>query len=206
MKKILLIAGICVVCIVGGYALLQQQQSTPSDNPSPTPAISSDPFISIPPDTSELRANGSNFRDPQGVYSFLYPNEYELFTDDPQHIRIIKRGATQQGQTELYDGVLVVFESIDLQGQTLENFVDSRIQQSTADGTTEVTEPKKATTLTTYPGFTYRLRGLGESTYVVVQKDFTSDSAVVINFLVADPEGQGYQEEVDSILSTFILH
>ncbi|HRN96632.1 MAG TPA: hypothetical protein PLD54_04255, partial [Candidatus Levybacteria bacterium] len=164
MKRVILIAVICVLVAFGGYAFMQSQQSNPANKTS-TPDINSDPFITSTPDTNSLRMGGSSFRDPRDVYTILYPNDYQLHTDDPIHTRISKTGPTQQGQTEMYDGVVVVFESIDLQGQSLEAFVDARIQQSTADGTLEVIQPKKVTTLNSYPGYTYTMRGLGTSTY-----------------------------------------
>jgi hypothetical protein len=105
----------------------------------------------------------------------------------------------------MYDGVIIVSQSIDLGEQTLEEWVEAHIAQSTADGTSEVTQPKRATLLNTFPGFTYTIRGLGESTNVAIQKNTTSHAAVLITFLVADPQNKNYQQEVNAILSTFEL-
>lgn len=162
---------------------------------SPTPDVVAD----------SVRAGGSSYLDPKGVYSFLYPNDYTLDTQDPVHIRIYKRGVTQRPQSEMSDGALVVFESLELEGKTLEEWVDEHIRLSTADGTSEVTVPKTAATIGTYPGFTYTLRGLGESRYIVVQKDTQSNVAVNITYAVSDPNNVGYQKEVDAILTTVQL-
>lgn len=208
MNKSLLIAGAVVVLGIVGYVVYQRSQTI-----SPTPEMvmeneSSDttPFISSTPDTSELEAGGSSFSDPAGTFTFLYPSEYELHTDDPQHIRISKRGETQRAQSEMSDGVLVVFEPINLGDKTLEEYVDTHIQESTANGMSEVIQAKKPSSLNNYPGITYSLRGLGETSYLVLQKDAQSDKAVSISFLVADPENKGYQQELESILSTLELH
>jgi hypothetical protein len=121
------------------------------------------------------------------------------------HPRIYKTGATQKGQTELYDGVLLVFEVVDLQGSTLEKWLDTHIQESTADGTLQVTQPKKAVTLNGQPGFVYSTRGLGESTNYIIQKNAQSPQALSITMLVADPENIDFQAEVAAILANISL-
>jgi len=214
MKNSFLI-GLCVILIaIGAIGFLRMNQesgdaaSTNESQMATSTADPNEPIWSPTTDgTDSLSAGGSSFSDPEGVYTFLYPNDYTLDTqNNGQYTRIYKQGPTQRGQTEMYDGVLMVFELIDLQGKSLEDWVDTRIQDSTADGTIEVTQPKTATTLQSYPGFTYEVRGLGSSTHLVVQKDGESNNAVDITFLVADPEGVGFQGEVDRVLSTLELH
>lgn len=149
---------------------------------------------------------GSSVYESPGSYRLVYPNEYIVeAADDTPYTRIYKRGATQRGQTEMYDGVILVLEAVALEGKPLSEVVDARITAATADGTSEVLEPKQATALNGNPGFSYQLRGLGSSSYLIVQKSEQSNSAVSITYLVADPENRGYQEEVNAILSTVEL-
>lgn len=153
-----------------------------------------------------LKAGGSSYSHPSGAYSFLYPSEYVIDSQDNDHyIRIIKRGASQRPQSEISDGVLIVFEAVDLQKLSLEEWVDEQLKASAEAGTSQVIQPKKTMTLNGYPGFTYQTQGFGSSTYIVVQKAATSQSAVSITFLVADPQNQGYQSEVEAILATLEL-
>ncbi|MEP7166725.1 MAG: hypothetical protein ABI758_01950 [Candidatus Woesebacteria bacterium] len=177
--------------------------SVPQEVTAPIPTV--DQFIKSNPDTNVLKAGGNSYSDPKGGFGFLYPNDYVLNTSDAKHIRISKKGATQKGQTELYDGVLMVFESVDLKNSSLAAFVDSSIQTSTADGTTEIIQSKRQTSLNGYFGFTYELRGLGSSTYLILQKDSESKTALNITFIAPDPQGKGYQNDVDAILSTVEL-
>ena len=201
MKKTLLIAGICVVAIAILYSAKGKEPMPPetfvanSSKPSPT----TNPFV----DT--LKAGGSSYSDPDNRYSFLYPNDYILDTKDPKYIRIYKRGETERPQSEMTDGALMVFESVELNSQTLEQWVDAHIKQMISDGTSESVQPKKAVTVNNYPGFTYELRGLGTTTYVVLQKSPQSFTAVVIAYSVSDPKGKGYQDEVDAVIDTFQL-
>jgi hypothetical protein len=210
MKHLFIITILSAILIGSIVYLMGKQPTTPSSiietQMTATPSSTEESFIPSPPDTSFLKQGGNSYTESKGLYTFLYPNDYKLDSQGDQLIRISKTGSTQRGQTEMYDGVIVVFESVNLEGQTLEKWVDGRIAQSTADSTTTITQPKKVTHLQAYPGFTYTARGLGESTYLIVQKDAKSNYAVSITFLVADPQKKDYQKEVDTILSTLEFH
>jgi hypothetical protein len=99
----------------------------------------------------------------------------------------------------------MVFETVELKGVTLEKWVDTRISESTADGTSEITEAKKMVTQNGYPGFYYAIRGLGISQNLILQKDLNSDNAVVITYAISDPEQKGYQSELDAVLKSLRL-
>jgi len=193
---------IVIALLAGDYLLISYRKiyspTAVISTPAPTPMI-----ISNTTDNSDLKTGGSSYLDPQGLYSFLYPNDYVLDTKDRKHIRIYKRVETQRPQSEMSDGILMVFESIDLNSQSLSQWVDSFIKESTMDGTNEMIEPKKSIVLNNFPGFTYELRGLGTTTYVVLQKNTQSFSAVMIAYAISDPEGKNYKVELDAILSTF---
>lgn len=219
MEKIFTVGLIGIAIMVGGLYLLQRQQNNPfvAENPQVSPEVVSsgipttqpaaaEPFITSSPSTDALRVGGSSYLDSEGVYTFLYPSNYALDNqEEGKYTRISKRGATQRGQTEIYDGVIVVFERVDLEGASLSDWVDAHIKSATENGTAEVLQPKKATSLNDYQGFSYELSGFGSSQYVIVQENPSSTYAVSISFLVADPESQGYQQEVDAILSTLEL-
>lgn len=214
MNKNLIILGIVVsfALFVGSRAFLSMQNTSifPSEQTttiSQPPETSSDTVFVTPATyaVERLRAGGSSYADPKGVFSFLYPNDYTLDKTDSQHIRIYKRGATQQGQTEIYDGVLIVVESLALRGQSLSEFVDARIKEASKDGTSELLLPKKAITLNNATGFTYQTRGFGSAIHLILQKTTDSDYGISITYSVNDPENKNYQEEVDATLSTLEL-
>jgi hypothetical protein len=205
MSKILL--SVLVVVIIGGiglFAFSSQKKANPSSSSAPSPSF---PQRISPTNTSpiDLGAGGNSYLDEKGVFSILYPNDYVLDSQDPQHIRIYKRGVTQRPQSEMSDGVLIVFESVDLQGISLEAWVDTRIKESTADGTSEIIKAKKPVVYNTYPGFHYVLRGLGTSQQIALQKDVHSKNAMLITYSVSDPEHKGYQKEVEGVLSALKL-
>ncbi len=223
MKNMIVLALLGIAIIGGGMYFYGDRTADPENsgsmlaneiaNTSDETTTTTSPQVTNPeqyifpaPDVAELRAGGSSYADPGGVYSFLYPNDYELdLQEGGNYTRIFKRGATQRAQSEIHDGALVVFETIDLQGSSLEEYVDTHIQASTASGMSEVVSPKQATALKNYLGFTYELSGLGSTKYLVIQKDPSSSHAVSTIFLVEDPENVGYQTEVNQILTTLEL-
>lgn len=191
-----LVVLIIIVAAVSGFLYFRQNKAT-SENlltPSPKSIVSES--------SSKILQGGSSYGDPNGIYSFLYPNDYTIDSQDSLQVRVYKNGPTQKGQTEMYDGVIVNFGKVNLNGKNLNEWVDDSIKQATADGTSEVIKAKTSITFNKYPGFSYSLRGLGTSEYIVVQKDSNSDNAIVITYLVADPTNVGFQEQVDDILST----
>jgi hypothetical protein len=211
MKNNLALKILLTLVVLGGISyLIVSRPMTPAIAPSPSttssPFTNSESSVMPSGDTSsssQLRQGGSRYLDPKGVYNFLYPSDYTL--DAPSnspHVRIYKRAQTERPQSEMTDGVLVIFESVNLGEQSLSTWVDAQIKTEMQDTTTEVTRSKTTTRLNNYPGFTYEMGG---STYLAIQKDPSSQNALLISYLIADPEKKGYRNEVDTILSTLEL-
>lgn len=200
---------IVLVLFVGiGYYIYSQQNHTSTSQPQSEISPSVIEEI-IPEGTSmnDIMAGGNSYEDPMGIYSFSYPTNYMLdMQNNNSVVRVYKQGPTQQGQTELYDGVIITFEKIDLQGQSLRSWLDKELETMTADQTTQVTQPKKQRIINGYPGYTYLARGLGEFSFIVVQKDASSPNAIRISSLVADPTNAGFQEQTDQIISSVLLN
>ncbi len=203
-KKILILVVLALLVGYGAYYVSQQRTSVnaPTTSDMTTPAAKkSDAQLE-----NEIKAGGNSYSDPRGVFTVLYPNDWQMDIDNnEQFVRFYKTGATQHGQTEMYDGIIVVIEPFTLQNQTLEQWVDKKIKDSTADGTLKVIEPKKSITINGYSGFTYRTQGLGESTYTILQKDKASKDAINISHMASDPQNLGYQKEVDALFATIEL-
>lgn len=216
MSKFPVVAVIVIILVAGAAYFFSTYPRTLDTNkavsPSPvsvsnisetqSPASESSPVAS---GSLGLGAGGSSYLDSSKTYSFLYPNDFKLDESDPNHIRFYKQGPTQKGQTEMYDGVVMVLEVVDLGNKTLSVWIDDYINTVTADGTSEVTEAKKATTISNYLAFSFKMRGLGESQYYVLQKDASSKNAVIITYMVADPTNVGFQKQVDASLGTIQL-
>lgn len=199
MKKPPILILLAIIGIIGFVVISK------SSIPAPLAPETQTPMPTI--NNSELKQGGSSLSDPVGVYSLLYPADYRFDSENEgTAMRIYKQGPTQRGQTEMYDGALAVFERIELGSLTMNEWVDAQISQASTDGISELVEAKKPIKLNNYSGFSYAVRGLGVSTYWVIQKDASSPYAVRISTLVSDPENVGFQKEVDMILSTLELH
>lgn len=215
-KNTLIIVGavILFLTIVGTvYVWVMPQNQRPqtaAETNAPEASISPLVDTEIDPADDTLLAGGSSYLDPKGVFSLLYPNDYVLDTQSTSPngpmVRFYKRGEQQRPQSEMSDGVIVVIETVSLDGQSLEQWVDEQLKTQAEGGVSEVVAPKRPVLWNTYPGFTYQFRGLGESAVIALQKDLNSDTAVVITYLVADPQNQNYQAEVDSMLRTIQIH
>lgn len=192
-----------VILTLGAGLFILINQKQPISTPSPT-ALNEFPVTTVQTDM-QMEPGSNSYSDQDGIFTVVYPPDYTLDTQDPLHIRIYKRGESQRPQSEMSDGALMVFEPIKLLGITLETWVDSRIQESTNDGTSEITEGKKTITQNGYPGFYYAIRGLGTSQNLILQKGINSDYAVMITYAISDPEQRGYQKEVDAVLTSLRL-
>lgn len=188
----------------------------PTATPTPTSAATTEASPSSQTTTltldidqnllNTLKAGGSSYADPNGIYTILYPSEYKQDTqNEGQYVRIYKQGPTQKGQTEMYDGVIISIESISLSGETLDSFITKKIASESASGATTVEQGKEKVVMNSYPGFTYTTQGLGTFKHIALQKNTDSDSAIDITMLVADPTNAGFQKEVDTIISTLEL-
>lgn len=203
-----MVASLLVISIlfglIVGFLFFIQKNTTKSP-----PTVDSKETITptLPPrSSSTLPKNGSVFIDPKGAFSLTYPTDFTLDQqNNGQYTRLYKRGETQRGQTEMYDGVIMTFEQINLGGQSLNSWIDTKINATTIDGTVSITKQKEPITVHEYPGFTYTTRGLGSTTYLFIQKEPTSQTAMGITLLVADPNHTGYQKQVDTILSSLTL-
>lgn len=206
---------IILIVLISGAIYYFVNQQAPSFNqtsdsieeayaPS-SPGIQSDlqpSVMQIDSQTADaLKAGGNSYLDTGGVFSFLYPSDYKM---DKQgtFVRVYKNGPSQKGQTEMYDGVLILIEPVDLAGKSVSDWVDENIDAATMDGTSKVTKAKSAATVGSYTGFIYTIEGLGTSNHTVLQKDANSQNAVHIITAVFDPTEVGFESEVASILST----
>lgn len=210
MNRTVLLIVILALLLGGGYVLLKSRINTVKNDqtttkPSPTSIVED-----IIPDGKSMNdmmmAGGSSYSDPAGLFTFLYPNDYTFDTqNNGQVVRVYKKGPTQQGQTEMYDGIIVTFEKIDLKQKSLSDWLDQEIQTMNDNGVSEVTQPKKAITLNGFSGYSYAARGLGVYTFYVIQKDAHSPNAIRISRMVSDPTNVGFQEQSDQILASITM-
>lgn len=102
---ILTIAGVAAAAIF--YTLSLNEKPTVINSPMPTnqpsaTIVTQDTVSTTPPAitsiTNTIKMGGSSYRDPNGLYTFLYPADYKIDTENENTLtRIYKVGATQRG-------------------------------------------------------------------------------------------------------------
>lgn len=207
MKTPYIIGGLALI-VVATIFILFVQQGISRTQPAAEKGVVTSSDIDFGEDAlkpAEVMEEGITYQDPAGKFEVTYPADYTFDDSDPSYPRLYKREEQARSQSELSDGVLIVFEKIALNGQTLEQLVDDRLQQASTDGSSEVVQPKEETSIGTSTGFEYELRGLGTAQYVYLQASADSDWALGITYTITDPETRGYEVEVNSILSTLEL-
>lgn len=161
MNKTVITVIIVLVILIGAISFVTKnpQQSSTTTSPTPVADSATEPAPTYPPADPELLAGGSSHMDKDGIYSLLYPNDYTVDSPGEGITRFYKQGPSQQGQTEMYDGVNFTIITQPLNGKTIEQWVDEEIKTSTGEnGTSELIEGKKPITVNNQSGYTYKVR------------------------------------------------
>lgn len=147
-------------------------------------------------------------------FRFKYPPTAEVRVQEshPPIYVIFQKGPTQRGQTELYDGLNLVIEvrtkpTIEQNGvnvsQPLKEVLATSIEQSTSDGTTQLTQPITPLTNRRFSGYSYTLRGLGEWTTIATDLITAPGMYLAITNGGVDPEGKTtFAEMGDTIINS----
>lgn len=197
MNKIVVAILVLVLAGTGLYVIVSKNKNVATQpSPSISLQVSADPKL-----VDTLKQGGSSYSDPNGTYVFLYPSEYKIDTqNNGQFVRIYKTGPTQKGQTEIYDGVIMTFETQNLSGKSLKLWTEDYIKSATGE-TSDLIKDKEEILINNQPAYSFILRGLGEHQYYSVSKT-NSEHVIVTASNVSDPGNLGFQEEVNAILTT----
>lgn len=185
-----LIIVVILAVFLGGYYLGQQRIK-----PTPTPP---QPIITPSPSPSDETANWKTYTSTRYNFTFRYPIQAKI--EEPEGmVGLSVWGPTQVKDTDFYDGISLRFSSGSLESKSLKFFVEEKVKQSKENAEIIVNPTEiKVGNLT---GYTYRVRGLGEHTYIYLTPRYNT-YLEIINSTV-DPGNRGYQETVNQILSTF---
>lgn len=141
------------------------------------------------------------YRDPNGVFSISYPDDYEMTVTD-SYVRLFKQGVTQEVDTGLSDYASVVIEVDQLESQSLLQYTEAKSKNPGNGGLLREVE---ATELNGYAGYAYTSHGMGFNKHHILQSGTNSPYVVDVITAVVDPANEGYQDEVDAILETVQL-
>ena len=203
---ILIIVVLIVGLGVGGYFVYQNLQTKEE---LPTKEIT--PITTSTPTQEEQPPKELTFEQDQMLdwkkyvsnsYSFMYPPDVELKEREGGTVILGKWGPTQKTDTEFFDGISISFRALYLPNTTLQDYVQSQVDEIKLTGMAEVTSGPSPTTINNYSGLTYTTVGLGAHKTMVVQS-IAGTSFVEITNSTVDPGNIGFSNTVDQILSTF---
>ena len=193
--------------VAGLFIYQNSQKKVTSGEATPTisPISSPSPFptgVTSPTPVADPMADWLTYTNANICYTFKYPQKVTLTVrQEEKIIHLSLWGPTQQEDTEFYDGISLSFSfPLEISGVSLEDYVDSKIEESKESG--EILKPKEAIAINGINGYTYTSQGLGTFQNIYLQSPDKTCTVEITNATV-DPTNQGYQETVNQILSTF---
>jgi len=205
MKKIaMIIIALAALGVIGyaSYLNLNNSKNNVQLSPSPTITTSNTPEPEIAekyPETWEKYRSGS-----LGI-SFYYDQKMELLenSNDPNEpLRLVLMGQTQSLGTEIYDGLIMIFNSGTYEGDFADFVASEHLKNKNEPTTNEISEVI-GTGLGNLTGYEFTVSSLGEFTHYYFRDiDLKDNRYVKISTLVADPQEVGYQETLEKILTS----
>lgn len=136
-------------------------------------------------------------------FSFTYPEDMTIQTQEGGVVQVKKWGPTQKADTELYDGVALQFEPLELP-VSAQQYSLTDIEGTLKSGMAEILSGPTQVTIGNNTGYFYRMRFLGTASKYSF--DTPNDSIiVVVTDNTTDPGSIGFQEEADAILKSLVL-
>jgi hypothetical protein len=145
------------------------------------------------------------FNDDRYNFTFDYPSDAEAAVDLAIGVRVLKIGKTQPLGTEMVDGYIVTINNSKYSGN-FRDFVEAQRQNDitsnpAGEGTDSVSPITEGSLIRKdLKAYTYVVKGLGEFEMSYVALNNTD--YLKITKLVSDPDNNGYQKEIESILNT----
>lgn len=196
---VVVISVLILILLISGLYFLNQNQQASSQTPnSPSPTLLA-PKPSPQKTPIPVPEDWETFNSETYGISLRHPKDFTV-EETQEGVRIVKLGQTQSLGTELYDGISVLIRTGTLDNQTLEEFVDTNIQETKDQPINATVSSKEKVRLLELDGFTYHVSSLGEATYTLLPIG-TGRYLEIINSTV-DPSDMGYQKTVDIIISS----
>ncbi len=133
-------------------------------------------------------------------FSVAYPPEVEVQDRQDEGVAFLFTGATQAQGTELFDGYVITFRQEGYQDDSFLTYVQRRHAELEDEPATSEITAVLPVIVAGYSGFAFNVTGLGTFRHVYIPSG--DKEALLITYLVADPENLGYQEDVDMMLSS----
>jgi hypothetical protein len=207
-------ATILVLLLIVVALLINQNQEQMDNNdtvPSPTEAITIIPpgrNRGTPPLTPAVTNGAGQTRGWQTLTSdtlnltVMYPPGAEVNQNQPESdLRISIIGEEQKQQTELTDGLVLIFNAYQPQNnQSLQEFVNERRTQIQSQETTESVSSVNSTNIGSHSGFTFTVDGeMGISRYYYISP---SSQVIEITEVIQPQDSANYKQISTNVLNS----
>ncbi len=194
MKRIgvgLMLLGFLIVMVV--WLLMEYSQPESQPEPPLEPVATVLPKTSNTPSTNQLPEGWSVYQSEAG-WRLNYPEEIEVREPEEGGVNFNYLGETQSLGTELFDGYSININMGDLGTSSLEELVERERQEMIEEpAVMEVSETEEKM-VAGFEGYEFEVRSLGDYRHLYL---LVGDGEYLeISYLVADPQGLGYEETV----------
>ena len=188
---LIILAGAVIILIAVGFLAFKNRQSISS-----IPQRKSDSVQEIYPPTRVTPI----IKPIKYSFTVEYPNDINTKQEN-RYLYITKLGPTQKTDTEIYDGIYLIFSEESLGDLTLLEYATQKVEASRKESIAIILKELEPITINNCHGYSYTAEGLGIYKYIYLASE---DGQVVeiINGTI-DPTNQDFQQTVDQILSTF---
>lgn len=177
----------------GGVSVTPTPTRTGQQTPSPSPRPTSRP--------ADVPQDWESFSPEDGFYTIFHPPEMNIGETAVGSTELQILGDTQPEQgTEIIDGIRMVIESGEHDEESFVAFVESEHMRMSDEPTTDRIIPMQLEEIAGKQAYWFIVTSLGENTHVYLPVQ--DDRFVHAFYLVEDPEDEGYQETVDTMLSS----
>lgn len=157
---------------------------------------------------------------PRPTLAVVVPEEWPTYVSEKQEIRLrhpdfaqvreiegvlvlYHHGPTQTEGTELFDGFTITVQTVPFAAtqESLKQVADDRLADDRQHAT--ITRGLSPIELAGQTGWQYQISGVGEYTIIVLPHG--ERQAVVLSYLVADPDDRAYEQTVQQMLASLEL-
>lgn len=197
-KIIVLVAGAILIFSVAIIFLYNQNRS--QDNiPSPTPTLlptntpTPTPKLDLPEDweTYKSESHGITLR---------HPDNMQVNQNQDGSVSFTLLGPTQAEGTEVYDGIILNFNTGIYEFNAFNEFVINKHNEQKNDPIISEVSDIEEVKINEKTGYKFSIFGLGKFTILYLPME--NNRYLRISMLVEDPENQGFQNTVNTILSS----
>jgi hypothetical protein len=197
-KIIVLTAGAILIFSVV-VIFLYNQNSTESNNSSPTPTLTPT-NTPTPTPAANLPEDWETYKSENLGISLRYPKNMQIKQNQDGSVSFTLLGPTQAEGTEVYDGIIINFNTGSYEFNTFKEFVTNKHNEQQNDPIISDVSEIEEITINEMTGYKFSIVGLGEFTILYLPME--NSQYLRVSMLVEDPKNQGFQDTVNTILTS----